>query len=618
MSQFVLYEEDGGFKAATVMTDMDSSLQVETPHGKRSKIKASAVLLRFKLPGAGELMAAAQEVAEAADADFLWEVSGLDEFGFADLARDYFGHEPSAPEAAGILLKLHASPMHFYKKGKGRYKPAPAEALAAAKASVEKKRLQAEQMAGWVNQLVGGQLPEPLAGKLAMLLYRPDRNTLEVKALEEACQQTGLTARQLLEKCGAIPSPHDYHLNAFLFEHFPGGTDFPADLPHEAPGDLPLADAQAFSIDDASTTEIDDAFSLVKRANGTWRLGIHIAVPALGILPESPMDKIGVRRLSTVYMPGNKITMLPEALIQDYTLQEGRVCPALSLYVDFDPATGAVSAAESRAERIEIAANLRHENLDRIFTEEAAQARSVDTAFGTELAELWHFAGGLEAGRMAQGAGTIQAVDYSFRFDGDRIAIVPRVRGNPVDKVVSELMILANSQWAKQLAEADIPAIFRSQQGGKVRMSTNPGKHQGLGVSHYFWATSPLRRYVDLINQRQLLAWLGGTPLPYSANSADLFSIIRDFDVAYDAYNQFQRGMERYWCLRYIAQESMDELTGVVLKENLVRVDGMPLVTRVLGMPEQAPGTRVRLKVGQMDLLERELELQFTAVMPAA
>lgn len=618
MSQFVLYEEDGGFKAATVMTDSDASLQVETPHGKRSKIKASSVLLRFKAPGAAELLAAAQAVADDADADFLWEVSGQEEFGFVDLARDYFGHEPDAPESAGILLKLHASPMHFYKKGKGRYKPAPAESLAAAKASVEKKRLQAEQMAEWVAQLVGGQLPDALAGKLSMLLYRPDRNTMEVKALEEACHQTGMTARHLLEQCGAIPSVHDYHLNAFLFEHFPGGTGFPAEVPHEAPGNLPLADVQAFSIDDASTTEIDDAFSLVRMASGKWRLGVHIAVPALGILPESPMDRIGAARMSTVYMPGNKITMLPESLIQDYTLQEGQACPALSLYVEFDPETGELGDMQTRVEKVEIAANLRHENLEHVFTEEAARLRRVESPFGAELAELWQFAVKLEAGRLAQGAGTIQAIDYSFRFDNERVQIVPRVRGNPVDKLVSELMILANSQWARLLAEAGIPAVFRSQQGGKVRMSTNPGKHQGLGVSHYFWSTSPLRRYVDLVNQRQLLAWLRGEAPVYSANSADLFALIRDFDVAHDAYNQFQRGMERYWCLRYLQQEGLQELSGAVLKENLVRMDGMPMVARVLGMPEQPQGARVQVKVGAVDLLEREVELQFAAAMPDA
>ncbi|HAN55598.1 MAG TPA: ribonuclease II, partial [Betaproteobacteria bacterium] len=131
---YLLYEEDGGFKAGTIITDNDSSLQVDSQHGKRVKVKAITVMLRFDAPNPTEFMDAAHAVRDDADTDFLWEVAGSEEFGFADLAREYFGHAPTPPEAAGILMRLHEAPMHFYKKGRGRYKPAPPESLAAAKA----------------------------------------------------------------------------------------------------------------------------------------------------------------------------------------------------------------------------------------------------------------------------------------------------------------------------------------------------------------------------------------------------------------------------------------------------------------------------------------------------
>src|SRR5439155_21022070 len=166
----VFFEDDGAFKAGTVLADNDSSLQVETAHGKRMKIKAATVLLRFAAPAPLALLDQAHALAGELDPNFLWEVSGDAEFGFADLAREYYGHSPTAAEAAAVAFVLHGHPMHFYKKGKGRYKAAPADALKAAPASVEKKRLQAEQIAHWVEELKAHRLPDALRAKLSMLL----------------------------------------------------------------------------------------------------------------------------------------------------------------------------------------------------------------------------------------------------------------------------------------------------------------------------------------------------------------------------------------------------------------------------------------------------------------
>ena len=176
----VFYEEEGDFKVGSVLADNDSSLQVEAPHGKRSKVKASAVLLRFDGPGLAHFMDEARKLAEAIDADFLWQCSGQEEFAFDALAREYFGRAPTAAELASLLVKLHSAPMYFYKKGKGRYKPAPPEALKAALASVERKRREAEQRAGYVEQLVAGKLPPEFSPLAAKLLYAPDMHDPEL------------------------------------------------------------------------------------------------------------------------------------------------------------------------------------------------------------------------------------------------------------------------------------------------------------------------------------------------------------------------------------------------------------------------------------------------------
>src|SRR5438876_7554377 len=140
---------------------------------------------------------------------------------------------------------------------------------------------------------------------------------------------------------------------------FPRGTGF-ASHPLPAPQeDLPLAPAAAFSLDELGTTEIDDAFSVTRLDSGRVRIGIHIAAPALGIAPGSPLDAIARERLSTAYMPGRKYTMLPDDVVARFSLDHGAAQPAVSLYFDVGE-DGLPRAAQSRVERVSIAANLRH------------------------------------------------------------------------------------------------------------------------------------------------------------------------------------------------------------------------------------------------------------------
>ncbi|HUW50755.1 MAG TPA: RNB domain-containing ribonuclease [Sulfuricella sp.] len=625
----ILYEEDGAIKVASIMADNITSLQVETPHGKRAKIKAANVLLRFDSPPIAGFMDATEAAAGELDPIFLWECCGQnEEFMFADLARDYYGHAPSPVEAAAVALKLHAAPMYFYKKGKGRYKAAPEENLKAALASEEKKRKQAELVAGYAADLAAGSLPGAFTPPVVeSMLYAPDKNTLEYKALDKACSETGLSPVKLLEKCGAIPSSHDFHLNRFLREHFPEGTGFPEiaypllnPLPQAGEeanvksagfclGDPAHSDATAFSIDDAATTEIDDAFSVKRMDNGNWRIGVHIAAPALGFSPDDSLNEIAARRLSTVYMPGQKITMLPDAVVERFTLAAGRRCPALSLYMEVTPELEVIDQ-ESALDHVEIADNLRHDTLEPVFNETTLASREGDYAWKDELLLLWDFATKLKEGR-GKAESRQNFADYNFAVADDRVVISERSRDTPIDRVVSELMIRVNSSWGKALAEADFAAIYRNQEGGKVRMSVAPGAHQGLGVTHYMWASSPLRRYVDLINQRQLIAHLEGKPAAYGNRDERLLIAMRDFELAYEAYGNIQDQMERYWCLRWLLQEQIGEIGAAVIKENLVKLDHLPFFTRVHSLPEMAPGSRVVLEVSGVDLLDMALQCKF-------
>lgn len=605
----IFYEEDGGFKVGAILADNDTSLQVEAPHGKRSKVKASNVLLRFEQPALANFMADAQGAADAIDIDFLWQCCGEPEFDYAALAREYHGREPNALEAAAVMMRLHGAPMYFYKKGRGRYKAAPEAALKAALAGIERKKQQALQQQQYLEQLTAGVLPPAFASQVNGLLYKPDKNSIEFKALEETCEALHLSPAHLLERCGAIPSTHDFHLNRFLFEHFPRGVEHLSITANDA-SDLPLADAAGYSIDDAATTEIDDAFSVTPRAAGGVRIGIHIAAPALGIALDTQADAVARERLSTVYHPAGKITMLPDTLIGTYTLAQGRECPALSLYVDLNSVDEIVET-ETRVERVRIAGNLRHDTLEPVFNDAALARGTIDHEQGALLTTLWRFAGQRAKVRQGDHPPPQQRAEYNFKVVGDRVQITPRQRGSAIDTLVSELMIFVNSTWGRELADKKVAAIYRVQSAGKVRMSTAPAPHEGLGVAQYLWASSPLRRYVDLINQRQLIAATRGEPPPYQARDAALLAAMRDFEIAHDAYAEFQRNMERYWCLRWLLQESRHTVSATVLRENLVRLDELPLVQRVASVPDLAPETSVELEVSAIDLLDLTLHCEF-------
>jgi exoribonuclease-2 len=197
----------------------------------------------------------------------------------------------------------------------------------------------------------------------------------------------------------------------------------------------------------------------------------------------------------------------------------------------------------------------------------------------------------------------------------ETVQITTRQRGAPLDLIVAEAMILANSTWGSWMAELGVPAIYRSQAslapGVKVRMGTKALPHAGIGVKSYAWSTSPLRRYTDLVNQWQIIACArhgrtAALAAPFRPKDAELFSIISAFDAAYTAYNGYQAGMERFWTLKYLQQNGITELVATTFKEApggawLVRADELPLVFPVLGGQGLTRGARLRVRLGAID-----------------
>jgi len=615
----IFYEESGQFKVASIVQKNDATYQVDTQHGKRTKVKANNVFAEFDGDMAAFLENAQAQAADI-DTDLLWEVCGEEEFSAEAIAEEYYGHTPTKTELAATLIALYAAPMYFYKKAKGVFKAAPEETLKQALAAIERKKQQDAQIDAWAEALKRGEMPSEIAADLKTILHAPDKQSLTYKAFTKAADELKISAYELAKKTGGITSIPQYLQDGFEIKYFPKGTGFP-DLPLPEMPDLPKADVTAFSIDDESTTEVDDALSLTDLGNGTKRVGIHIAAPSLAIKQGDKMEKNIMERLSTVYFPGGKITMLPENWIAAFSLDAGAYRPSISIYFDVDSEFN-VGAPTCKIEAVNIAENLRIQAIEPHFNTETGLDEAGEMMFAHHQDLIWfyQFAIALQKARGKYEPDRAPQYDYSIELDEEgNVSVVRRERGSPIDTLVSEMMILANSTWAQMLDENELPGLFRVQPAGKVRMSTKSEPHIGMGVQHYGWFTSPLRRAADYINQKQLISLIDDTVKPLYQNSdAELFAALRDFDAAYTAYADFQRQMEAYWSLVYLQQQGMSELTATILKEDLIRIEGLPLVTRATGIPFDAlPKSQALFKITELDAEKQFIALNYQkAVLP--
>ena len=676
---YAIYEEAGKYASGKILSTTDTSAQIELDSGKRIKVKSAQLLLQFEAPAPALLWTQAQEARATMETELAYEFAQDDEFDFIQLAKDYFSSDASLAQKLASLLLLFEAPHYFRRLGKGRFKKAAPEVVALALAAIEKKRLLQAQTDQWAQDLAAGLCPDPIRAQLYKILFKPDKNAAEYKAVVQASHAAQKPPLVLLQAARAIGSAYEFHWQRFLFDQFPKGVQFSPSVLGFTPSaasleSLPLATApqgpggedrevHAFSIDDSMTTEIDDALSVSGLGSGVVTLGIHIAAPALGFKPGDVMDQNARDRLSTVYMPGQKITMLPKTTVDAFTLKAGQRCASVSLYVTLSEESLETLKTFTRVEQVFIAANLRYDRLEKWINTAWLEASEPPDSPEVELnpphellpiehahaklSFLYRLALKLKAAReVVRGKPErFNQPDYQFKLEGgtssddanaalsdpatprgdERVSITPRVRGSGLDLIVAESMILANSTWGGWLSELGVPGIYRSQQsmlpGVKVRMGTKALPHAGIGVPSYAWSTSPLRRYTDLVNQWQIVACAthGNTAAlaaPFKPKDTELFAIISSFESAYSAYNSHQQSMERYWVLQYILQEGITETVASVIKAVpgfpvLVRLENLPLVLSLTTAKTLNRGERVGLKLDGIDLIALDVKAQY-------
>ena len=329
------------------------------------------------------------------------------------------------------------------------------------------------------------------------------------------------------------------------------------------------------TIDGQSTQDFDDALS-IEKVGDQFRLGIHIVDVGHFVHKGDIIDQEALARGSSIYMPDQKISMLPASLAEGLcSLKAGEIRPAISTMVNLNPSLDIIDY-----EILPSLINVKHQLTYYDVNQTADQNQEV--LILRKIAEKFH------QQRLDAGAVQITVPEINVWLAADRAITVNRInRESPGRMLVAELMIMANWLMAKYLAENKTPAVFRSQPGPRERLykgdggtlyqnwmqrrflsrfvlGSNPEKHSGLGLEAYVTATSPIRRYFDLVAQRQIRAVLG-LEQPYTSGEID--RIIQLLELPMGNVARTQLGRHRYWLLKYLEQHIGRKEEAIVLNK---------------------------------------------------
>ena len=548
--QWAVFDQAGNLACAPVVRQNPQSLTV-AGEAKIPRRRVWMLAERDCKPLMPEVHLAAAQM----DAETLWRAAGGESFSIGELAEK--AGAKNLTETLAMLHTVLANPAYFHR-GDARFVPAPESALSKVRASLQRR---AEALAAEreiLAELAAGKTPSLLTEHAADILAGRCKNSPPYRAVKKAAGGDR-DLPEFLVKVGVLAGPRECWQTIFSSEWPPRPSSPEAPLlPSSAP---PSADsADAFSIDDIGTFEVDDAFSVTPQENGGFRIGVHIAVPALddGLFAEEALRDFGEggRRLISVYFPGEKHPMLSQAHIDSYSLRAGSRRPSLSLYCSFNSETGEIGDMETKLETVAVAHNFTPEEFD------DGAPEAVREAYET----LADFTGHLDP------SPPWNKTEYRI-VPGDPPQIFPAER-RPVASVVEKLMRHVNGAWGRRLA--------KKRQGGLFRASGMTGLRPEKD-NPYAWMSSPLRRAADLFNQRLLLTQSGRAEPLLRVQWRELASA---FSSAQTRARRHQDTMERHWALK--ALQALPEgtaLAGQAQKKNKIRLRDYPLSGKIVYGP---------------------------------
>ena len=355
------------------------------------------------------------------------------------------------------------------------------------------------------------------------------------------------------------------------------------------------------TIDGESTKDIDDGLSIVSLDNG-YRIGVHISDVSQIVLPGSKLNEQAIRRATSVYTADYQIPMLPPELSEQLlSLVSGEVRSVMSFYVETD-SQFEIQRSFVKQENLKIAERLSYNQVDAILADEKN-----NDSLAEMLLRLFDAASHFESRRIMTGALQFNRREKFARVDSEGKVYLERSdEETPARKLVSELMVTANVVAATFARDNQIPLVFRSQdkpdvdilRGGEDIVegpareyfrrglmkrsvtSTTPLPHYGLAAPAYVQITSPIRRYLDLVNQRQLSCHLSGQG--QMLNALEVREMLELCESRLDEANSIQRQRARYWLLRYFEQQRLSDLTGIIVKADeqrpLVELDDIQTI----------------------------------------
>jgi exoribonuclease-2 len=594
----VLYEQDSEPILALVHGSKKDKLSLINEKGRAVDL-APTRLSPFKIsfkdsPSAQEqskfllaLKAQSLKLAESVNLEELWQIATEfpKSYSSEELAELAFAN-PSAEQHLSVKLLL-LSDKAYFKRDNQLFLARAAHIVEEIKHSqhvqLERKRLRRSL----VESLKGGEraastLPEELSPLIALLKRYAVGSDLNSSEEREARELTELllegikkdsskvnpaVAYQLLERLGifgALTNP------AWERAGLPGTIVFKEGSERKSESlactserqDLTALDV--FTIDDITTRDMDDALSLESKEFG-YRLGIHITDVSAEIDPNSQLDKAVSQRLSSIYLPERTIHMLPEALsLERLSLRESQARKAMTLFVDLDRSYQ-ILKTQIVASTVVVKRRWTYDQVDDLLENS-----------NSEFSTFYEIACALEEARILKGAARIQKTEIAIGIDqAGRVSLSEIDEQSPARSLIAEMAVLINRVIAEYCRDNKIPVIYRGQPEAVADSPDKPEEgraldhfirvhlkrseaslvakpHSGLGLDAYLQITSPIRRFVDLINQRQLMAFISNRPLPYSF--ADLEKILESLEDGLQKISKVSKESKRFWLLRYLEQ----------------------------------------------------------------
>lgn len=384
---------------------------------------------------------------------------------------------------------------------------------------------------------------------------------------------------------------------------------------------LDLRNIFTFTIDDISTKDMDDALSVEQTEQG-YQIGIHISDVASVIAEESLLNHEAAVRGTTIYCPEKILHMFPSSLSQEkMSLREGVETLCVSYLIDLSPEFE-IRAFDIQPSVIRSRRKLSYEEVDQALT------RPATNELESKLHILNDCANKLEVDRIDNGAVRVDRKEVAITVNSDgEIQVGEYDEGSPARSLVGEMMILANKLTAEFCESKNIPCIYRAQPEAdedpfsnpkgipegpaydylirsRLKRSTTsvtPAPHSSLGLKRYTQATSPIRRYLDLIVQRQLIHFIKTGEIKFSAEA--LSNIIFESDSSLTLARYLSQESKRFWLMQYLLETTPRDgiILGTVvrtdLRNPLVSLDNLGLTILVDLGRDVRPGDRIALKI---------------------